>query len=157
MSSKLKIERGVSLPDIDRMANELRSPEKEDFCASFESARVGLEQCCLSSNRFLYSARIDGKLVAIFGLSSGWINEDIGHPWLALSERAAEHPLIVFRTARRVIMQWAWDFQLLCNFVPDFDEDAIRFLKLMGFQFLNEPVKELNITRLPFYMVGGKS
>lgn len=141
--------------DIDFMTKMMREEEKRDFDSIFTDVHTGLTAAA-DASEVAYAGTVNGELLALFGYTTNW-QAGFASPWLALSRNAADHKWDVARWSKKIVLDWAADFELLCNVVPTFDDDAIRLLRFMGFQFLNEAVTTGGIERMPFYMVGGKN
>lgn len=146
--------------DIVQMAREMRPLEQIDFASAFPTVEHGLRSCVAASDADLQAVLIDGRLAAIYGLCTGWMGlHSIANPWLALAAWVEDAPLsttrVVVEEARKVLDRWSQRYALFANFVPAFDEPAIRLLRALHFQFLNECVTTNGVDRIPFYRVGG--
>lgn len=88
------------------------------------------------------AARVDGRLIAIYGVVRQTALSRTGNPWMAATS-ALEEPyfrrIFIERTHREI--EWmAQGFDHFWNLVSIDNKIAIRWLKWIGFKFDDEPV-----------------
>ncbi|MDD4951001.1 MAG: hypothetical protein PHV85_00500 [Desulfovibrionaceae bacterium] len=96
--------------------------------------------CAVSALRseILWSARLDGRACALWGVGPG-PDPDVGAPWLLAAAEFFEAGLRIARASRRFIVVMNERFSILENFVSVDNATAIRWIEWMGFD-LSGPV-----------------
>jgi len=89
----------------------------------------------------------DGSIVGMFGLA---VNDIFASPWLLGSDKLPETKKVMLPVSARWVEEMNTSHPLLLNYVHVENTVSIKWLKSLGFQFINL-VKEYGVGREPFY------
>jgi hypothetical protein len=89
----------------------------------------------------------DGSIVGMFGLA---VNGMFASPWLLGSDKLPETKKVMLPVSAKWVEEMNTSHPLLLNFVHAENTVSIKWLKSLGFQFINL-VKEYGVGREPFY------
>lgn len=122
---------------VGRIANRMRGVDRRE-CAAFgrvpkESLRLGLRSSVLAG-----TALLDGKPIAMFGLTPASIIEDVGRPWLLGTDDVPRCARALLTGASSLIGQMHARFRRLENVVAVDNAAAIRMLRRWGFTVESE-------------------
>lgn len=82
-----------------------------------------------------YSAKVNGKTEAMFGVCSQNQPEGIGVIWYLGSDETMRHPIAMVRDSRKYIDGWLKKYKMLWNVVDERNTTHISWLKHLGFIF----------------------
>ena len=89
----------------------------------------------------------DGSIVGMFGLS---VNHVFASPWLLGSDKLPETKKVMLPVSAEWVERMNTKHPLMLNFVHAENTVSMRWLKSLGFQFINL-VKEYGVGKEPFY------
>ena len=89
----------------------------------------------------------DGSIVGMFGLA---VNEIFASPWLLGSDKLPETKKVILPVSAKWVEEMNTRHPLLLNYVHADNTVSMKWLKSLGFQFINL-VKEYGVGREPFY------
>ncbi len=139
--------RDATLKDVLELSKTMRKGDVEEIQASngitpYEALLMGFKVSKATV------ATADGEVIAMFGVASG--AEGIGTPWLLGSDLMAtmkkellEHPVKWLKEVNE-------KYPILINYVDARNKVAIRWLKHLGFTFVQR-IPEYGNARIPFY------
>jgi hypothetical protein len=120
----------------DLLAVNLRAADRKEVQAaglsSYRAVRRAFRSGILSRTAF-----VDGDIAAMWGLGGNLLSE-IGHPWLLTTPAVERVPFSFAREAKRAVGEMLLYRSVLFDYVDANYEQAIRFLKILGFT-LGEP------------------
>lgn len=111
--------------------------EVEVWMTTGKQPVVAIEQA-LKVSRVSYLGYIGDEPVAIFGLSH--LNDEVGIPWMLGTPALSRSAHRWLRKAEEVVAWMHHSYPVLTNIVHKKNTAAIRWLKHLGFQFLDAEV-----------------
>ena len=99
-----------------------------------------------------YSAKVNGKTEAMFGVSTHLQPEGFGLIWYLGSDKSLKHPKSLVKGGREYVTKWLEKYNVLCNAVDARNKRHIAWLKHIGFKFVKEPVNINGYKFLQFYI-----
>jgi hypothetical protein len=125
--------------DSRLLARDLRPSDEAEIAALHGitvSTYDALEFSRLASHGFVWSAFLDGDIVAMFGtVDLGRIGHNrMGSPWLLCSNKFADVPVKqVLKTSRAFMQAACRRFNFMYNYVHEGNEKTLRWLHKCGF------------------------
>ena len=108
-------------------AEELRSSTGvDDIMAILAASRDVSFEC--------YVATIDGRPVAVYGLSMLDHHGTFGCPWAVFTTHMRKYPKLLMRRSQDIVSRWKKMFPFLENYVDTRNKRSIRWLKRLGFE-----------------------
>ena len=130
------------LPATEADARELvpllRAPDRAEVLALGVDPAEGL-LASLHSAQEAFTARADGQILCMTGVSPASLVGQTGVPWLLGSDLVPAHGPHFLRESRRLVARWLTLFSVLRNLVDDRYAAAIRWLSWLGFT-IGEPM-----------------
>ena len=120
--------------DCLELGNNLRADDVMECQAAGFTGMKALFNSFLHS-KICFSAKVNGKTEAMFGLSTEGQPDGFGLIWFLGSDECFKHPISLVRDGRKVINTWLKDFKMLFNFVDERNTQHIAWLKHLGFTF----------------------
>lgn len=121
-----------SVLHVKPIAADLRVALCSSVATFGERPRLALRRA-LNASIYARTAMLDGKPAAMWGMV-GTLMSDRASAWLALTETALRHPVLIVREARRELAIMAASAgQLFTNIARD-DERALALARNLGFQ-----------------------
>lgn len=118
---------------IKPLAAELRFADRAECMALGMSGEGALRTSFKLCER-PRAVMIDGRPAAMFGINRPSYLSDVWHPWLLGSERLRLRSKRFMKGSRRIVQEWAADGRRMENFVHAYNEEAIKWLRLLGFK-----------------------
>ena len=84
-----------------------------------------------------YSAKINNRTVAMFGVSSKNQVEGVGVIWFLGGDETERHPISMVRDSKEYLDRWLEKYKILWNVVDVRNTRHIAWLKHLGFTFIN--------------------
>lgn len=106
----------------------------------------------VTSSFWSMGAIVDETPAAVFGITLGDESGYVGCPWALFTPKARSVPHILSGTANVFVTQWMDYFECLTNITHPDNLRAHRWLKRMGFEFLDTPVDVNGVPFLQFFM-----
>lgn len=132
MSAVISFER-ARLADAEEMAPLMRAEEVAEVYAAFgDSPREALEVSIRISDA--RTARLDGKIVGIFGVMPINLLDGVVSPWLLTTGEVDKHPRPFLRACREVITEYRARYALMENMVDARYAKSLRWAKWLGFE-----------------------
>ena len=132
--------------DVFELKDNLRTEDIEECqAAGLTPVQALLDAYVLSE--LCYSAKVNGRTEAMFGVSSFNQPEGYGAVWYLGSDESFKHPISLVREGKKQINKWLEKYRVLYNAVDKRNEKHITWLKHIGFTISN-PV---NINGYEFY------
>ena len=140
----------VTDADVKALALDMRDEDALEVQRSSGFTPLeAIERSIAVSDGRAFAARIDGDLVAVFGIVAADMLGGVGVPWLLTSKLAELHRGAFLRSAKDIAAIWSREFPTLLQFVDVEYVSACRFLERLGF-ILHPPVK-YGVAQVPFY------
>ena len=142
--------RPSQLEDINRLAPDVRQADRDEIMASHGLEPLPAIAFCMGSSEECNTMIDDNKdIIGMFGVAKFG---ELGVPWMLSSERIYQKKI-----ARQFLIQskqWIDStmlrYMILTNFVSADNTKAIKWLKYLGFSFVNLD-KEHGVGKKPFY------
>lgn len=112
-----------------------------------EALRMGLQ-----SPGEVWTAKVDGRPEAMFGINVESALGGIAHPWMLGSDAIYEHPREMIRWGAAVARRWVDSFGHLSNYVSTENAPAIRMLRRWGFTIGSEVIERGGVAFVAFEM-----
>lgn len=119
--------------DVFELKDNLRAEDVSECQACGHTPIEALMQGYVWSE--CYSAKVNGKTEAMFGVSSYKQPEGFGVVWYLGSDESFRHPITLVKGGREVIEKWFEKFKVLYNVVDARNTKHIAWLKHIGFTF----------------------
>jgi hypothetical protein len=133
------------------MASRLRAIDVIECAVAGHTPKQAL-RAGLKSSMVAYTAKVDGRAEAMFGVSAVSTLDGIGCPWLLLTDEGGRHGRALVALGRRYVAEMQGMFRELSNCVHVDNHTAIRWLEHLGFTI--GPVSVINGHRMrPFVRV----
>lgn len=124
--------------DIDTLLNDLRPADRDEVTAATgpDIHREITKAVCTST--IVFTAVLDGKPAAIFGVAPYAALAGIGSPWLVGTTRCDRAGRLILKYSRALMIITAREYPHLVNYVDARHVKSIRWLKWLGFT-INDP------------------
>ena len=138
------------LEDVPYLASRLRAEDVAEVKAhsglsAYDALMIGFENCSNCG-----TGLIKGEPILMFG--AGQVLPDVGMIWMLGTDKIAEGRVSVLRQSKGWLNELQQEFDLLFNYVDARNEVHIKWLKWLGFSFINlHP--EFGVGKLPFYEI----
>jgi hypothetical protein len=124
--------------DAAELAETMRAADAAEVLASggyrpLEAALVSLAWTRRHGGE-AYAARIDGQVVALFGVARPSLLSTRAFPWLLTGEGVNRHPIILWRESQAVVADWLERFGELEQQVDARYVQALRWARRLGFE-----------------------
>lgn len=149
-----KCVRKATLKDIHELAPKMREADKKEILAS---DNVGPTEALLLPFNFKNAKIYSGigtkeeGVVCMFG-STPTDNKDFGVAWMLSSEQLFNHKKTFIKECPYWINHMGQGYKYLYNFVDKRNTKALRWLKFIGFNIIEE-IPEYGYSKIPFYLV----
>lgn len=136
--------------DVEYIAANLRQQDKDEVLAAAGlSPRLALKYT-VNVSRDSYVGTVDGRPVALFGVSEGTALTPAAIPWLVGTPELEKHARRFARSSRENLRELVIrDHKLLENYVDARNTYAVRWLRWLGFTV--HEAKPFGVERLPFH------
>jgi hypothetical protein len=135
--------------DVFELKDNLRAEDIEECQACGHTPAYALSESYALSDE-CYSAKVDNKTVAMFGVSSHQQPEGFGVIWYLGSDESFNHPITLVKGGRKYVKQWLEKYKVLYNAVDTRNTRHIAWLEHIGFKFI-EPTYVNGFEFLQFY------
>lgn len=138
----------TKIDDVIELAQNLRKEDREEILASsgkepFEALLAGYLYC-----HYCKSIMEGDSCIGMFGV--GHIDNGVGKVWFLMSNKLLQKYKIKFiRESKKWLAEMHQSYPLLFNYVHEKNEVHVRWLKWMGFTFINRH-KAFGAGREPF-------
>ncbi len=135
--------------DCYELSLKLRKGDvQEVFSSSGSNPIQALMNAYIASHKHCYSVILDQEVVGMFGVNK--INNTIGIPWLMGSDYLTKYSKEFHELSIMYISTFMDEFELLYNYVDQRNQNAIKWLKSLGFVFLRL-IQDFGYEKKPFY------
>lgn len=128
--------RTAEVGDSVAMANHLRAADLTEIAEGSGRAPVEVLWHGIAGSTLAWTARIDGRIAAIFGVNCVSMLDGIGAPWLIGTDLIDAHPRSLMRESRRYIQCMLDLYPTLRNHVHAENRKAVKWLKRVGFNVM---------------------
>ena len=123
--------------DVFELKDNLRSEDIAECRAGGLTPQQALLNGYVWSDE-CYSAKVNGKTEAMFGVCSQNQLEGVGVIWYLGSEETMRHPIAMVRDSQQYINNWFKKYRMLWNVVDSRNTTHINWLKHLGFIFTGD-------------------
>jgi len=141
--------RQATLADCMKLAPILRDADKEELKLS--SGEEPLEALILSlqiSEECNAILSDEGNVIGMFGVAT--VDEDLGSPWLLGSDGIKDISKDFIKGSHAWLKKIQDNYTILFNYVHESNAISIRWLKALGFVFVQR-VEKFGVGEAPFY------
>lgn len=124
--------------DIRILVENMREADKEELRAYFSDNYDFIVKTSVKYSRDAWAVVVNGKLLFICGVGLTSMIGNIGCPWLLGTDHIASYPIEFFKQSKKILGEMMLDYDTLTNHVYVKNDNAIRYLKRLGFKF-SEP------------------
>jgi hypothetical protein len=138
----------ATFADIEELAENLRDEDLEEARAYGLPPIVGLTMSFRTSYE-VWTGRVDGELVTVFGIAKKTALSDEGVPWLMGTPLVEKYGFAFARRNKAMVKSWRERHPVMRNFIDTRNKTSIRWLKWLGFELL-DPVP-FGPKQIPFH------
>jgi len=141
VKNKIRITEGKDL-DILRMAGRIRKADEDELLAATgRNPMHVLTESWIDGGR-RWAAWSGDELVCVFGVALGPVISGVGSgiPWLIGTDLMEDVKKEFLKESRWRVDEWVEEFGVLYNFVDVRNTRSIRWLKWLGFKFVEETI-----------------
>lgn len=132
MDNKVLIVPSVA-EDVFELKDNLRAEDIEEVRACGHTPEEALMMGYLWSD--CYSAKVNGKTEAMFGVSFYQQPKNFGLVWFLGSDEVFKHPVTLVKSGREFVQKWLKKYTVLYNAVDARNTRHIAWLRHIGFIF----------------------
>ena len=127
----------VSVDEALEIALIVRDADREEIDA-LGMGMVEALKTCFGGSLKASKIVIGGKIVAVFG--DAFHSAQVGVPWLISTYHVEQHPKAFLQVCKPEVREMLTRHKSLLNFVDVRNKAAVKWLKWLGFEFL-EPIQ----------------
>jgi hypothetical protein len=147
-----KVELVLASPaHVGTIANRMRPMDALECRASGHTPRQAL-RLGLRSSALCYTAKVDGRPEAMFGLVVTSALSGAGTPWLLGTETVYRNGRAMMRLGPRILSAMTDSTPNLTNLVAVANAPALRFLRRLGFSIGEEVILTAGVEMVPFHL-----
>ena len=135
--------------DVFELKDNLRAEDIAECQACGRTPQEALMEGYVWSE--CYSAKVNGKTEAMFGVSSYQQPKGYGVVWYLGSDESFRHPIALVKGGREYSRKWLEKFNILYNVVDARNVRHIAWLKHIGFTFTGNKVDVNGYDFLQFF------
>lgn len=132
------------------IANRMRASDVEEAAAFGHSPKQALRLGLMASSE-AWTARIDGRPEAMFGLVTVSALDGLARPWFLGTDAVFDHGREMLRTGRMITARWLDSNRRMENLVSATNDRAIRLLGRWGFVIGDETMTIGGVPFLKFW------
>lgn len=136
--------------DVLYIAKRMADMDRLECAAFGRTPRQALD-LAVRGSVMAWTASVDGKPLAAFGVTPVSVMSGVGVPWLLCVPEARRHQRAFLERGRPFVQQMQATFPALQNMVHRDNARAIRWLRRLGFTVEAEPVYAGGHPMLPFW------
>ena len=145
-----KILTPTTVEDIDYISPRLRQADKDECLAATGKEPLGiLYQSLMIGDLTLTMRTPEGERVGLCGVAPSPL-ENAGVVWMCATDAIMKHQMAFLRRSKAALNYLSQDYGVLHNCVDARNEIHIKWLKWMGFTFINKHEK-YGAEQRPFY------
>lgn len=124
---------------IRPIARNMRRADRDEIAAmSGKSPGAALAYSLRKSSRAWTIMAPDGRPIGMFGVGDVNILAGVGCPWLLGTDELPRHAIVFLRNCPYWLGQLFRGYDVLRNFVDERNTLSMRWLKWLGFKFLDQ-------------------
>lgn len=140
----------TSVNDLDYIAPRLRQADRNECLAATGKEPLGiLYQSLLLGDITLTMRTPEGKRVGLCGVAPSPFS-DAGVVWMCATDAIMKHQMAFLRRSKAALDYLSADYDVLHNCVDARNTVHIKWLKWMGFSFINKH-ETYGVEQRPFY------
>lgn len=140
----------ATLTHIGPIATRMRQADVAECEAFGRSPKTAL-RVGLRSSTLALTAKLDGRPVAMFGVTPNSLLESNGTPWFLGTEDVYNHPRAMLRDGPHFLSRMSASFRRLENHVWVGNHRAIRMLRWWGFSVGGDAIEIGGLPFVPFW------
>ena len=133
--------------DLDRLVLCLRAADRRELKAHGADAENALRQG-FELSRPCYTIEHESKAIGMFGVTPHPEIPSMGLVWLLGSDEIADIRTRFLRESRKWLEEIGGDYDVLCNMVHEENELHIKWLRFLGFSFINHNPPFIEFVRI---------
>nr|BDD45115.1 hypothetical protein 5 [bacterium] len=139
-----------ALPEhIPVIAADVRPQDAAEFWAvAYSTPERAMQQGVDYSDR-VYTGRINGQPVCMFGVHCDSLLERLGTPWMIGSRLLEQHAITFLRHCRAEVQKMLSGYDMLENYVDARNAPAVKWIRWLGFTL--EEAKPYGVLGVPFH------
>lgn len=123
----------VEFHELRELAETMRDCDRMEVLRSSGLSPEASLARALQLSDWVKTARINGRLVCIYGLSGVDRARGVGSPWMLGTDLVGNYPRIALTAGREIVDEMLTEYPVLTNFVDVENKTSIRWLKRLGF------------------------
>ena len=128
----------TTVEDVDYIAPKLRQADRNECLAATGKAPLSVLYTSLMIGDMTLTMRSpDGERVGLCGVASSPI-DDAGVVWMCATDDIYQHQTTFLRNSKKALQELSEDYLVLFNCVDARNTVHIKWLRWMGFTFINE-------------------
>lgn len=132
------------------LADNMREDDRQELAASSgDTPFHALVEGYINSTKCFTIMNDEDQLVGIFGVSTFPGTTHIGHPWMLATDLLSDIKITFLRQCDAYVAELREGFDLLTNVCDKRNRLHIRWLKWLGFKFINE-IPKYGVGEQPF-------
>lgn len=135
--------------DVAELLANIREADLEESRAMTVLAPDVALRMSINMSDEAYAGRVDGRLVAVFGVARKTTLSTEGVPWMVGTPLIERYGITVARRSRNMVRLWRTKYTYMRNYVDIRNTVSIHWLKWLGFT-LHTPVP-YGVKQLPFH------
>ena len=128
------------LSDLARdLTKELRDVDRREILAFTDDVGREVRESIEWSYELQYATTKDGRIIAVWGVQPKHTADWLGRHaliWCLGTDLIKRYAVSFAKESKAILEEWAWKYGPLCNMVGSFNEDAIRWLRWVGADFI---------------------
>lgn len=124
--------------DLEDLARLIRKEDEQELWHIMKLTPMEAVKACYRKSDWCYSAFMGGKLVCLFGVSPAYGMKGVGVPWMLATDEINKVKKTFIKHSRSIVQQMHMDYSVLSNLAWSKNTTHIRWLRWLGFQFVEE-------------------
>jgi len=129
----------TTVGDVEYIAPRLRQADRDECLASIGKEPLGILQQSLNLGDITLTLRAPtGERVGVCGVVPSTAIPEAGVVWMVATDDIYQHQITFLRNSKRALQYLSEDYLVLYNCVDARNSVHIKWLKWMGFTFINK-------------------
>lgn len=143
----------ATLAHAKELGPRLRQADRDEVQAASGMPAEDVLILAVAHAKQAHAWHLDGRLVAISGISGSLIDQAVGVVWMLASDDVESVPKLLLKGQRQYVRDLLQGHDMLMNFVDNRNIKAQRWLRWLGFQLGDpEPFGAAGLLFRPFKM-----
>lgn len=127
--------------DVEELSRTMREDDRKEIMASGGLRPHASLRLATSLSEVALTIKVDGEVLAIFGVQRLSLTPDVVLPWALTSGLADRYKKIVFSMSKLVLAGLMKQYPIMFNYVDARYGKALRWAKRIGFTVASSPEK----------------